>query len=274
MFRFRNLLTITGSFCICFSARAERGIEPPAHSLHTPISNFPGAFDTFVPEPKTIVTSATIVLNPFLPIVGAPVEYGVTENFSLGTNAAVPYLWSSGVPAIGGKLRYRLPITERFVLSFTNWSYWGETKDGKNTQSFTWQMNVLSSNWFISPRFWLQANLGWASSDIFRNKSGDESYQRASLSTAFAGAGVVYMPTSWFGMRGLAFYPFFVDISSDGGSLSSGGQSVSLQGGKQFLFYAFGPDFKLGERWLLSPGLLASDSTGAAGVYFDASFRW
>jgi hypothetical protein len=267
-------IAITAVF-ISSIAQAQRGLEPTSHAIKTSISGFPGAFDTFVPNSGEYVASATAVLNSFFPIVGAPVEYGVTENLSLGTNAGLGLLWYGSNPAIGGKIRYRIPFSENFVISFSNWSYWWQTKNEKNaTQSDSRQMDLVTAAFFASPKLWFHSYLGMASAEVKQNHAGDSDYLRTSFATSFVGVGLNYMPISWLGLRANGCYPIYVDISNDGGIDSSGGETLSLEGGSKFLFWTFGPDFKLGERWLLSPALLASDSMGVMGLSADVSFRW
>lgn len=274
MSRIGLFIAITAVF-LPLLALGQRGLEPTAHSIKTPLSGFPGAFDTFVPNIGEYVVSATTVLNSFFPVVGAPIEYGVSENLSLGTNIGLGLMWYDLSPAFGGKMRYRIPFSESFVLSFSNWSYWWQTKMPKTgTRRESRQMSLLTAAYFVSSKLWFQSHLGMAAADVKQNEPQDSSYLRSYFSSSFVGAGFNYMPISWLGLRTHVFYPLYVEVSNDGGVDSSGGETMSISGGSKFLFWAFGPDFRIGERWLLSPALLASDSMGAMGLSLDVSFRW
>jgi hypothetical protein len=69
-----------------------------------------------------------------------------------------------------------------------------------------------------------------------------------------------------------------ISVTADGGAESGvSGQSVSLQAGtngNSLASWSFMLDFLPGENWLISPGLLASDTGDGSGYALDVSYRW
>jgi hypothetical protein len=290
MFLVRAFAT-TLLFCVSAIGYGERGELPSARALSTPVSGFPGVFDSFMPGKKSFVVSGTAFVTPLFPLVGVPVEYGLTENVSIGTNAALPLLWAQSSPAFGGKVRVRIPLTSSFVTAFSAYGYMlppsqkeeeleGETQsDSENEESLrSGTLFTATASYFFSERLWINASL---SRFDFSSRSGSEGsaqYSTAAMTSSFYAVGGEYMLARWFGFRAGVFVPFDFEITSDGGSASGvSGGTISLRSGKsgnQFSMWSFMLDFLPGERWMISPGLIASDVDDFSGYSFDVSYRW
>ncbi len=268
-------------FCQPTQAYAQRGIPNSTQVRDTPLTGFPGVFDTFTPKKDSFVVSGTLCQNPLVPVFGVPVEYGLSENLSMGTNIGLLPLLAAKSRAFGGKIRYRIPWSSDLVSSFSAWGYnlaLPSSVTGGNSSTIKGSLLLATTSYFFSDRFWLNANAGgfWLTTE--QGSAGSAKFQKSALSTTFLGAGAQYFTASWFGVRGSAILPYKFETVSDGGPESGvTGGTVSLKAGTNstsLLVWSFLTDFRIGQDWLLSLGLLSADSVGAAGYSFDLLYRW
>jgi hypothetical protein len=262
-------------------AFAQRGEKPSARARETALSGFPGAFDVFVPKKGSLVLSGTAVVSPLLPVIGIPVEYGLTENLSIGSNLLLPILWTSQAAAYGGKIRLQIPFSSNFVSAYTAWGYAfspGEAQGLADLPSMNAGLATAAASYFFSERFWMNGLVGIFHLTMEKGTENASSYHKSALDASFVHLSGEYMIASWCGFRPGILFPLRISSASDGGAESGvEGQSVSLQAGtngNDLANWSFMMDFLPGSHWLISPGVLASDTGNGSGYALDISYRW
>lgn len=268
-----SVFSLLVSILAPLEARAQRGqgeatqTPPPK----TPLTGFPGAFDTNLADPGSLV----------LDIPSLSVDYGLTENLTVGTNGwfALPVL--VGSPAIFVKARYRFFSDDSFASAITGYGGFlhssGEGEDG-DVESSNGSLVMLSSTntFYLSPETTLTAFLWFLQLGFAQGERGDVDYASAKISSTFFGLNLQH----WFNDRvGPALLAFVGAQSST--EIDSAGLSVRASSGLSFLsqgaYFVRGlVEFRAG-RWLFSPGLFTSgapEEEPATGPFFSATVKF
>ena len=259
------------------TAFAQRGMTSESSLPRTRLTGFPGMFDTFVPDKGRWVTQVSTVAT--LAFTGAPVDYGLTENMSVGTNALVPLLWLAKTPGMIAKVRYSKPILHDLALAFTGYGLYLPTtaKDGKSSAIDLISMATINSSYFFTERNWLNLNVSYFSMWHGQGEVGAADFERSSSAVAFAALGYQHFIFSWLGPRANLFVPLSIESSADaavGSKLGVGSLSLSSFDASSSLAGSLQVDLRFGERWLVSPGVFYVALGPLAGFTMDFGIRW
>jgi hypothetical protein len=268
-------------------AFGQRGTISTAQAPETPLSGFPGVFDTFTAPKGAIVGQATTLLLPVFPLIGIPVDYGVTENFTLGTNALFPVLWSTGSKAFGAKARYRIVPHERFSLAITGYGYWfgggsgtesSKVKESAGSGNLFATFATLNASFFLSERTWFNAHLSRLSMTSLKGEPKDSTYQKSDSALVLLGLGAEHFFSSWFGLRALAVAPLYLASEADSGlaneNPAAGTTTIGISDATKVGTLNLTADFRFGARWMLSIGTVASEQKELTGFTIDVARRF
>jgi hypothetical protein len=244
-------------------------------------------FDTFVAPKGTIVGQVTALFIPAFSLIGVPVDYGVTENFSIGTNALFPVLWSAGSLAFGAKARYRIVPHPRFSIALTGYGYWLSMGSGSESSKVSKSAGngdlfstfaTLNASFFLSERTWLNAHVSRLSLSSLSGEPKDATYQKSGTSLALCGLGAEHFFSSWFGLRLLAVAPLYLAAEADAGlgseNPAAGTTTIEISDVSKVGTLNVTADFRFGARWMLSIGTVSSSQPELTGFTIDVARRF
>jgi|GEM_PF-4119260 len=280
-------LGIAVSVAISSAAYAQRGGtytldgEPPT----TRASGFPGLFDSNVAERGSFV----------LDIPSLAVDYGLTDNMTIGTSGVMALALALGSPALYVKARYRFLTSPTIASAFTAYSGYLTNRVGSRDTTLDAYLVGVSNNttYYFSERSYLNAFFFYLKVGANQNKEDDGEYANASFSTLLFGASYQHWLNGVLGPQatlGLSVYQnLSIDSSTVAVSENIGGVGGLASG---MLFLRLTPELRLG-RWLLSPSLIGyvdlgkassskgssdseKDDSGGAGVlpWINATVKW
>jgi hypothetical protein len=148
------------SLLVTPSALAQRGSSPEYSQTpwESTTQGFPGYFDTNMPEKGSLVVEFPPMIYGILPTPFSSVDYGVTENFSVGTNAAVTALpWLLGGKGASIKLRSLIYGDDEQQSAITYYAG-GLAGDGKNQFTASYHTATWNHAWRLASRHILFAN--------------------------------------------------------------------------------------------------------------------
>jgi hypothetical protein len=234
-------------------AWAQRGsnYEPKSLPPQTPLTGFPGLFDTNVADEGSLV-------------VGMPsfaVDYGLTDHLSVGANGWSLLPLVSGVPSIIVKTRYRF-LSESSVQSTVSLhgGYIGfRPSSGPRIDAF---LSILTNNtsFFIGDQTLLNLSLLRFSVSGTSGQRTDLDYSAIGFTGYFAAIGGQHFFGKSFGAGVLLMQPLYVDIAVDSAVASGNVNSFVSAGSSSYPGIRLMGEFRLGKRWLLSPGAFISYS--------------
>jgi hypothetical protein len=201
---------------ITFSAFAQRGENssqqnpPPI----TPLSSFAGYFDT-----------GMLPTNRFsfdLPFTGF--DYGVTENFTIGTNSVSSIIASLTLqPLLYLKTRYRFFSNKKLSSVLTGYGgYFYFPSQNNYPQNISWFLNFTNNtSYFINKNNILNFHLTALKFSAQTGDPNDKKYLKISLDTIALGVGYQTFFTNDFGIEGQLLYSPYFNLSFDNPSQQS-----------------------------------------------------
>ena len=222
-------------------------------------SGFPGIFDTAMAPTHDFVLS----------IPTSSIDFGVSENFTVGTNG-VPYLaLIAGKPGGSLKLRYRFFSTRELAAVVTGYA-------GMFTTDIRYGMVTANVSYHFSARTLATATLIGVRINVRGEDELAPGVTNKSTSTSdLAGAGLSF--EHFFG-RVLGFQAtiFALPYGSDSLEDATGKLNVGVSMGEAVLARSFARllvEIRAG-RWLLTPGIMTSLDSPALIPLFEAMWRF
>jgi hypothetical protein len=174
------------------NAFAQRGSMDPGNpsSFTNPTQGFPGFFDTNMAEHGTLVVEWPPLLLPFIPMPSLAVDYGVSDTFTVGTNALVSTLpWLFGAKGISLKAR---TLVQGSATSQSVATVYGGYLAGTD---FSTQWQILTSNnaWKLAPKHIISAQAMFLNFGLEIGKQKNLNYTNLRFSSLSIGGGYQYL---------------------------------------------------------------------------------
>lgn len=196
-----------------FAQRGKDSIQQSA-PISTPLSFFAGYFDTgMVPKDRYTLD---------LPLTGF--DYGVTENFTIGSNAVMSIFATYALqPFIYLKARYRFFSTKNISSVITGYgSYIYLSPQGNNLKTTISYYNFTNNtSYFFNPHNILTFHLTALSLNLQSGEAQDLKYYKLSVNTIAVGLGYQFFFNETFGFEGQFLYAPYFRISFDDPSQQS-----------------------------------------------------
>jgi hypothetical protein len=138
-------------FCASTSAHAQRGEQTGGSpsQFTSPTQGFPGFFDTNFADKGSLVVEWPPIILPIIPMPSIEVDYGVSDTFTVGTNAIVTVVpWLLGAKGFSFKARTLFYGTDTVQNAAT--AYAGYI--GAKNLAVTWQLFTSNNAWKVAPR--------------------------------------------------------------------------------------------------------------------------
>lgn len=224
----------------------------------TPLSGFPGSFDTETAQRNSWVVDFPPVAelsDDFFTslILGAPlasIQYGVTDNLSIGTNPLTAFPLIAGIPLLYLKSRYSFFSSPKFAAVLNTGV--GLIPSKKN------QMSLVSfgsnSSYFFDEKSWVNFFFNAFYANLRIGEPASANYLNLTSKAFYLGGGYQNFVTSWLGPQVTLLIPVIAE-----GHLETSGRDLSARINPDYILSStvirVSTDVVLG-NWLLTPGLL------------------
>jgi hypothetical protein len=259
------------------TAVAQRGstFEGDAKPWQSPSQGFPGYFDTNVAAKGSVVVD----FPPILVIIPMPfmaVDYGVSDTFTVGTNAiltTVPWLFG----AVGGTIKIRSLLYGDETHQSAGTYYGGVIATTRGTPlKFYYQVMTWNHSYRLGARHSLSGHVNYTRFNVAYGE--ETSLERISISQASlmlgGGYGFQISPTWALRLNGISPVIQSIDADTTTAALS---QSQTLGNTKSAsAIYVAQAEYRASDAWLLGFGLLGFSASGSDAVapWFSWARRW
>lgn len=258
------------------SAFAQRGESYSDNNAPTtgPSTGVPGFFDTYMAEKGRFVLELPPVVG-FYPMPTSTLDYGLTDDLTVGTNTVVttlPYLASGYGGAI--KLRSLIHGSPGAQSTLTYYGAYMQAEQGGKLNSASY--NVLTSNTtlMLGERNLLTGSLIYLSMAVrVESTSNPALYESISGWLGMIGVSYERVLTSKISIAANTTLPVLNGLSQDS-TAGSATLSVNPDSMTTLMLARAYADFRVNERWTLSIGLLAAPAAGTVLPWLSAVRRY
>ena len=201
----RGVMLVALTWCTSTNALAQRGAtyEGNAHAWDAPSQGFPGYFDTGVAEKGSFVVELPPLIYGILPMPSTAVDYGLTDNMTVGTNALLTTVpWLFGAQGVSIKARSLLVGTEEHQSTATVYAgylgVYGTTRVNAVYENATW-----NHSWRPSHDHTITGHLNYLRMDAGLGKTSDLNHMSISVTTVLLGIGYGYEISPKMDIRGM-----------------------------------------------------------------------